>query len=154
MTQRLVGKVRIIGVLKEHGRRNITFVWLKHTIDQVNVSIGALDHLGDLGHLGRWLGTVKGEGLAGVDSNFNANFFVITKSDVGFTISGRKLLVGGNVELKGISRDIAGDSRVNRGENSERSTRQGRVKTSSLDSSSELWAFILWTCKLLSKTRN
>ena len=71
-------KVGILGVLKEHRGRGITIVWLKDTINQVDVSVGALDHISDLGHLGRWLGTVKGEGLAGVDSNFNANFFVIT----------------------------------------------------------------------------
>ena len=97
---------------------------------------------------------MKAKRLASINGDSDTNLLLVQKGYVGSTISGRKLLVGGNVELKGISRDIAGDSRVNRGENSERSTRQGRVKTSSLDSSSELWAFILWTCKLLSKTRN
>ena len=86
---------------------------------------------------------MKAKRLASINSDSDTNLLLVQKGHVSSTISGRKLLVGRDVELQHISRKITRDGGVSRAEDGEFTSGKGGVKTGGLDGSGNLRGLIL-----------
>lgn len=144
--------VRRDRLLDVHVRRLGSFVRKEDFVANENLTVGAGDDISDLGFISL---SAHGKGLAGVNSDSNADLLdvasLLEKSGISTAISGRKLLVRRDVILEDISelRDVfkeaidgasreLGESGICRSKDGERSlARKDAVELSSLDGSDQ-----------------
>ena len=90
---------------------------------------------------------MKAKRLASINGDSDTNLLLVQRGHVSSTISGRKLLVGRDVELQHIGRKITGDGGVSWAEDGELTSGKGRVKTGGLDGSGNLRGLVLETSR-------